>query len=153
MYMCCWCMYGYQKLASEFINDPLKITIAKGDVTLDDGSSLPSNEVLSANQNIDQTIEVIDEFKRDQRLIELLKQNVAFTKDGSKILVFVLYKKEVDKIERLLKSKGFNCIGMSSNKNQYERSAAIDSFKSATIPILIATDVRGGTPTHTFISL
>jgi ATP-dependent RNA helicase DBP3 len=126
-----------KKLADSFIVDPLRITIGK------DAEEL-ANDTLAANKRITQTVEVLDEFKRDARLLQLMADHTRNGgKDHKKILVFVLYKKEVDKVERLLRNKQFNAVGMSSDKSQAERIAAIENFKSGKVRVLVATDVAG----------
>jgi len=126
-----------RKLADSFIVDPLRIVIGKDESEL-------MNDTLAANKRIVQTIEVIDEFKRDARLLQIMQDHTkSGGKDHKKILVFVLYKKEVDKIERLLRGKGFNAVGMSSDKSQNDRIAAIENFKSGKVRVLVATDVAG----------
>lgn len=128
-----------KSLAASFIVDPLRITIGKDEQEV-------ANETLTANKRIKQTVEVIDEFKRDARLIQLLQEHTASSSSKSqhkKILVFVLYKKEVDKVERLLRQRGFDAIGMSSDKSQSDRITAIEKFKSGQTRILVATDVAG----------
>lgn len=126
-----------KKLADTFIVDPIRITIGK------DAEEL-ANDTLAANKRITQTVEVIDEFRRDARLLQIMEQHTKGQgKQHKKILVFVLYKKEVGKVERVLRSKGFDAVGMSSDKSQAERVQALDSFKSGSTRILVATDVAG----------
>jgi len=125
-----------KKLADSFILDPIRITIGKDEKELE-------NDTLAANKRIQQTVEVIDDFKRDARLLQIMAEHTKGAKDHKKILVFVLYKKEVDKVERVLRSKGFNAVGMSSDKSQSDRIAAIEAFKSGKTKILVATDVAG----------
>jgi ATP-dependent RNA helicase DBP3 len=125
-------------LASSFIVDPIRITIGKDESEL-------ANDTLAANKRITQTVEVLEEFKRDARLLELLAHHTKGAVNGQhkKILVFVLYKKEVDRVERTLRQKGFQAVGMSSDKGQADRTAAIENFKSGKVRLLVATDVAG----------
>jgi ATP-dependent RNA helicase DBP3 len=125
-------------LAASFIVDPLRITIGKDEEEM-------KTDTLAANKRITQRVEVIDDFKRDSRLVQLLQEHTKGAKpaEHKKILVFVLYKKEVDKVERLLRSRGFEAVGMSSDKNQSERTAAIENFKNGKVRMLVATDVAG----------
>jgi ATP-dependent RNA helicase DBP3 len=126
-------------LASSFIVDPLRITIGK------DADEL-NNDTLAANKRITQTVEVLEEFKRDARLVQLLTEHTKGSTAGNphkRILIFVLYKKEVDRVERMLRQKGFQAVGMSSDKSQAERIAAIENFKSGKSRMLVATDVAG----------
>jgi len=127
-----------RQLASSFIVDPIRITIGK------DESELAS-DTLAANKRITQTVEVIEEFKRDQRLLQIMAEHTKGAVNGQhkKIIVFVLYKKEVDRVERTLRSKGFQAVGMSSDKGQADRTAAIENFKNGKVRLLVATDVAG----------
>ena len=116
-----------QRLGKEFVNNPIHITI--GDVE------------LKASNSITQVVEVIEDSiqLKNKKLLTLLKQYHA--KKNERIIIFVLYKKEVPRVERFLKQRGYNCIGTSSDKTQQERNEALDAFKNGTIPLLIATDV------------
>jgi len=126
-----------QKLAKSFIVDPLRITIGKTAEEL-------NSDTLAANKRIKQSVEVLDEFRRDARLLQIMAEHTkGDTKNHKKILVFVLYKKEVGKVERVLQSKGYNAVGMSSDKSQSDRIGAIESFKSGKVRLLVATDVAG----------
>lgn len=53
-----------------------------------------------------QTVEVIDPAKRDDRLLQLLSKHHSSRKN--RIIIFVLYKKEAPRVEGLLKRKGWN---------------------------------------------
>lgn len=127
-----------RKLAAEFIVDPLRITIGKDEEQLQSDS-------LAANKRIKQTVEVIDDFKRDARLVQILQEHTKGSQPGQhkKILVFVLYKKEVDRVERMLRQRGFQAEAMSSDKSQADRVAALEKFKSGQARMLVATDVAG----------
>ncbi len=73
-----------KKLADNFVADPLRITIGK------DADEL-ANDTLAANKRIKQSVEVLDEFKRDQRLLNIMAEHTKNgTKDHKKILVFVV---------------------------------------------------------------
>lgn len=117
-----------QKLAAEFITSPIRVSI--GNI----------EQEVTTNKNIKQQVEVIEDRARDQRLIQLLQQH-AQGGIKKKIIIFVLYKKEVDRVERLLVSRGFECVGVSSDRSQHDRIAAIEKFKNDKISMLVATDV------------
>jgi len=59
-----------QLLASEFLTGPIRVVVG--------------SESLSANNRVEQIVEVIEKDARDQRLFELLK---AYHKKGEKILI------------------------------------------------------------------
>ncbi|KAJ0412670.1 hypothetical protein ATCC90586_002300 [Pythium insidiosum] len=114
-----------QKLAHEFLTDPVKVTIGSDD--------------LAASQNVTQIVEVVDDRARDARVHSLLSK---YHKDRKNlILIFVLYKKEADRVERMLKQKGWNCAAIHGDRSQQQRTEAVEHFKSGKIPLLIATDV------------
>ncbi|KAI8823770.1 P-loop containing nucleoside triphosphate hydrolase protein [Fimicolochytrium jonesii] len=115
-----------QKIAEQYLTTAVKITVGSTD--------------LSANNRIEQRVEVIDNFKKEQRLIELLKlyHNKQRT---NRILIFALYKKEAARLEQMLRRNGYNIVGIHGDLSQAQRTAAIDAFRSGTTPLLIATDV------------
>jgi len=114
-----------KSLANDYQNHPVKVTIGSED--------------LSANHNVTQIVEVIDEFARDARLDQLLKQ---YHKSRSnRVLIFVLYKKEASRVERMLQSRGWKAQALHGDISQTERTRAMNSFKDGSQPLLVATDV------------
>lgn len=112
-------------LASEFLRDPVKVTIGSED--------------LSASGNVKQIVEVCEYDARDKRLLQLLQQyHKART---NRVLVFVLYKKEAARVERFLNNKGWSAVSIHGDKGQVERTEALSDFRSGKQPLLIATDV------------
>ncbi|MCJ1434825.1 RNA-dependent ATPase [Xylographa pallens] len=117
-------------LASTFMLSPVKIAIGDN----------PSGE-LRANMSITQRVEVVDPYDKEQRLLQLLKQNSP-SKSHTRILVFCLYKKEATRIENFLRMKGLQVAGIHGDLSQEKRSASLDAFKrDGGVPILVATDV------------
>lgn len=115
-----------QKLASEFLASPVKVAIGSQD--------------LQACKRVKQIVEVMDSHARDARLDQLLKQYQK-TKD-TKIIIFVLYKKEAVRVESMLARKGWTGIqAIHGDKHQNDRTNSLQSFKTGRSPILIATDV------------
>ena len=123
-----------QKMAHEFTCNYVRINIG-ADKTTTSGAT-----ELTANKRVKQTVEVIDDFKREPRLHQLLTQCHANGKED-RVIVFVLYKKEVDRIEGALLRRGWQCIGISGDRTQADRTAALAAFKEGKQRILIATDV------------
>lgn len=141
-----------QKMASKYLTEPVKIYVkaTAGDENCSDSEnnsgaggdnnddSPPSQQ--KASTRVHQIVQVVkDPFARDPILLELLKKYHSSRKN--RILVFVLYKKEADRIERLLKSARWQCVSIHGDKPQRERTEALAAFKSGTIPLMIATDV------------
>lgn len=96
---------------------------------------------LRANVRITQTVEVIDHFSKEGRLVELLKKHQSNKNKDDRILVFCLYKKEATRVENLLRNKGFRVAAIHGDLNQGQRTQALQSFKDGKCPLLIATDV------------
>lgn len=117
-----------QKLGREFVKDPFHVLVGSEDLT--------------ANHDVSQIVEVIDErsFIKDKRLLELMAK-YHDKKAKNRILVFVLYKKDVGRVERLLQQRGFGATSISSDRTQHERMQALAAFKSAESPVLVGTDV------------
>ncbi|CDW80654.1 UNKNOWN [Stylonychia lemnae] len=90
------------------------------------------NPGITANNRIDQIIDIVDEFKA-----YLKKVN-----DGSKILVFCETKKGVDELTKQMRYDGLHGVkGIHGDKTQYERDYVIKEFKTGRTYILVATDV------------
>uniref|UniRef100_A0A5K3EJK3 RNA helicase n=1 Tax=Mesocestoides corti TaxID=53468 RepID=A0A5K3EJK3_MESCO len=111
-----------QSLARSFLREYIQVNI---------GSTS-----LHANPNITQVVEVVDDFEKDQRLINLIRSF-----NGLRCLVFVETKKKTDQVAFTLKRNGFRVAAMHGDKVQRERDATLDAFKRNHITVLVATDV------------
>ena len=94
---------------------------------------------LTASHSVTQIVEVIDERARDRRLQTLL--NKYHSSRTNRILVFVLYKREADRVERSLNRYGWNAVSIHGDKSQSARIEALSQFKDGSVPLLVATDV------------
>jgi ATP-dependent RNA helicase DBP3 len=113
-----------QKMALTYLENPIKITVGSTD--------------LSANTSIEQRVEVLDPIQKESRLLQLLKD---YHKDRkNRILIFALYKKEAARLEQFLKGKGYKVGAIHGDLSQDQRTRALEAFKSASSPLLIATD-------------
>lgn len=84
--------YIYNKnFFSEFLTDPVKVTIGSPELTV--------------NHNVTQIVEIVDPYQKDQKLKELL--NKYHSSKKNRILVFVLYKKEAERVEKMLQKNGW----------------------------------------------
>lgn len=115
-------------LAATFMKSPVKITIGDRDD-------------LRANIRIKQTIEVIDQRAKEQRLLSLLRQHQSGAQKDDRILVFCLYKKEATRVEMFLRSQGCRVAAIHGDLSQAQRTQALGQFKDGSCPLLIATDV------------
>ncbi|TGZ83605.1 DEAD-domain-containing protein [Ascodesmis nigricans] len=117
-----------RELASTFMTSPVKISIGDRDE-------------LRANTRIKQTVEVIDQRGKEQRLLQLVKQYQSGSSANDRILVFCLYKKEASRIESFLRSRGYSVAGIHGDLSQVQRTQALANFKSGKCPLMVATDV------------
>jgi len=112
-------------LAAEFLSSPVRVNVGSED--------------LAANVRVTQTVEVIDEQRKQSRLPQLLQKY--HSSRTNRVLVFCLYKKEAARVEQDIGRAGYKVIGIHGDMTQAARSAALQQFKDGTVPLLVATDV------------
>ncbi|OMJ25263.1 ATP-dependent RNA helicase DBP3 [Smittium culicis] len=132
-----------RSLASEFLKSPIRVNVS-GVELVGNGDNPENNEdsndgKLIINQRVTQIVQVMDPYNKENNLTDLLSKY--HKNQSSKIIIFVLYKKEASRVENSLQRKGFNCVSIHGDKSQDLRSQALKSFKSGQVPLLIATDV------------
>jgi ATP-dependent RNA helicase DBP3 len=114
-----------EKLASEFLKDPIKMTVG--------------SQELTANVRVKQVVEMVQGNEKDWRLVQLLKKyNVG---PQSRVIVFVLYKKDAPRVETMLRNKGYNVGALHGNSSQDARERTIEQFRTGQLPLMVATDV------------
>ncbi len=110
-------------------------------------------------------LELTEQFMRDPQLIEInqaqvtldaIHQNFMEVPMGRKLdalnlllrayepvrtMLFCNTKLMVDEVSSYLNKNGFTCEGIHGDMNQSQRTRVMEGFKSARIPILVATDV------------
>lgn len=122
-------------LASDFLQDPIRITIG--------------SDQLYANPAIKQVIKFVSPSEKDRQLIELLDSLCdPRTKRLPKTLLFTKTKKFADIVSSALQYRGFNCQVIHGGKTQAQRESVLHSFRSSKqsftrrqCDILVATDV------------
>ncbi|KAL3818300.1 hypothetical protein ACJIZ3_004205 [Penstemon smallii] len=114
------------QLSQEFM-DPSPVKVVVG------------SEDLTANHDVMQIVEVLEDRARDERLLNLLEKYHKSRRN--RVLVFVLYKKEASRVESMLQNRGWKAVSISGDKAQNARTQALSTFKDGTCPLLIATDV------------
>lgn len=141
-----------QTMASRYLKSAVKVYVKAVDASLsyvtEDGETIQDDKIdpfsassqQKASTRVHQIVQVVkDPFARDPILLDLLKRYHSSRKN--RVLIFVLYKKEADRIERLLKSNRWACVSIHGDKAQRDRTEALASFKSGEVPLMIATDV------------
>jgi len=114
-----------KRLATEFLNDPVKITVG--------------SDQLAANKRVAQTVEIVQQHHKDNRLLELMKEFGVGKQ--SRVLIFVLYKVDAPYVQELLQRDGYTVGTLSGSSSQSSREWTIKQFKTGKIPIVVATDV------------
>jgi len=109
-----------QQLASDFLQDYIFLQVGR---------------VGSATESIDQRVIRVDERDKKEALLDLLDAIPGLT------LIFVETKRNCDYIEDFLYDKGYPAVAIHGDRNQREREAALQLFRTEERPILVATDV------------
>jgi len=109
-----------QLLARDFLNDFIHITIGK------EGST---------TELVTQRLKYVKEDSKREELVILLNSIEGRT------LIFVATKKSADMLETYLYNKGFSTASIHGDRSQIDRENALESFKSGSSRILVATDV------------
>lgn len=130
-----------QQLALEFMVEPICIYVGFESIVGSNGEN-SIDDSLSANKRVSQTVEVIEDRAREERLRELIKKYTGGKRKNDRILVFALYKKEAARIEGTLNRWGFSCASIHGDKTQDARNRALAEFKDGSCPILVATGKR-----------
>ena len=101
---------------------------------------LDKPSIINLEQNltgqIDQHVVRVNADKKYALLAHLLKEN-----DWHQVLVFCSAKKTCDRVVEKLAEHKIEAIALHGNKEQKERLAAVERFKSGDLRVLIATDV------------
>jgi len=109
------------KLISEFLNNPEKISVKTGDTA----------------RNVEQDIIHV---RSNEDKIESL-ENLLSKKEFSKVLIFGRTKHGVEKLCQTLVKSGFKAESIHGDKNQSKRQSALKAFRENHSQILVATDV------------
>lgn len=114
-----------RSLASDFQKDPVFLNVGSLE--------------LSANHNITQIVEVVQEHQKPQRLFHVLTQ---IAKEAeNKTLIFVQTKRKADELTSCMRRDGWPALCIHGDKSQGERDWVMSEFKTGNAPILLATDV------------
>lgn len=90
----------------------------------------------STNQDISETLYLVNKGSKTKALIELIKQST-----WTQVLVFIGAKENADGLAKKLNKAGIATNALHGNKSQAEREEALAQFKSGQTQVLIATDL------------
>jgi ATP-dependent RNA helicase DDX5/DBP2 len=130
------------QLAHDYLTNPVSVHIGGADT-------------LNANKAIHQSIHMVKEFEKSNRLEELMDSLIPAPTTGDsppltlaqrrrrspKTLIFVREIVNCDFITSDLALLGFQVASMHGGKEQYERTRTLERFRSGDIRVLVATDV------------
>ncbi|KAI6207733.1 DNA RNA helicase domain containing protein [Aphelenchoides besseyi] len=114
-----------RQLAADFQVDPVFLNVGSME--------------LSANHNIEQIVEIMDEHRKQPRLFQILENRLR--DNGARIIIFVETKRKADELTREMRRDGWPALCIHGDKEQRERDWVLAEFKTGKVPILLATDV------------
>ena len=116
-----------ERLAASYLKNPVQINIG--------GSA---NE-LTANKDVTQVVHNVDSLDKDDQLIKVMG---TFEKpDEARIIVFANKKYMCDRIVKGLAKFSWKAVSIHGDKDQYERTRALDQFTKGNVRVIVATDV------------
>ncbi|TOL97780.1 DEAD/DEAH box helicase [Vibrio parahaemolyticus] len=118
---------------SATFSDELK---GKAKLLMQAPKQVAAHQENSTNQDIVETLYLVNKGSKTKALIELIKQN-----SWTQVLVFIGAKENADGLAKKLNKAGISTNALHGNKSQDEREEALAQFKSGQIQVLIATDL------------
>src|SRR5215217_4319470 len=113
-----------QRLADAFLHNPVKLEVARAAST---ASTITQRLVATGREP----------HEKRERLRELIRNAT----DLQNAIVFCNRKRDVAVLHRSLQNHGFSAVALHGDMDQHARMAALDSFRTGEIPILVASDV------------
>ena len=113
-----------QRLADAFLHNPVKVEVARAAST---ASTITQRLVATGRED----------FEKRETLRELIRNAT----DLQNAIVFCNRKRDVAVLHRSLQKHGFAAAALHGDMDQHARMAALDSFRTGEMPILVASDV------------
>ena len=110
-----------KELADRYLSNPAEVAVTP---------------VAKTADRVDQKVVLVNQAEKTALLTVFLQ-----TTKMERTLVFSRTKHGADKIVRMLEAAGLSANAIHGNKSQAQRERAIADFKSARVPVLIATDI------------
>ncbi|XP_076092171.1 putative ATP-dependent RNA helicase DDX53 isoform X2 [Mytilus galloprovincialis] len=115
---------GVRRLGAQYLKDPIQVFVGSLD--------------LAAVHSVHQRVELVDDDDKKDRLLQFIQEEFLPT---DKVIVFVGKKLMCDHLSSDLSLLGVDCQCIHGDREQCDREAALEDFKSGATRILIATDV------------
>lgn len=87
---------------------------------------------------IDQSVQRVAQHQKTTLLTGLLRDS-----EMRSVLVFVKRRSDADRLARAVTRSGVNATSLHADRNQEERTAALEAFRRGECPVMVATDVAG----------
>jgi superfamily II DNA/RNA helicase len=113
-----------QRLADAFLHNPVKVEVARAAST----ASTITQRLIATGR---------EDFEKRETLRELIRNAT----DLQNAIVFCNRKRDVAVLHRSLQKHGFAAVALHGDMDQHARMAALDSFRSGEMPVLVASDV------------
>lgn len=110
-----------RKLANKILKQPVVIEVAKQN---------------SVSELITHIVHPIESARKQELLVWLIKQQ-----DLKQVLVFTRTKQGADRLTQQLARQGISTAAIHGDRNQLQRTQALESFKQGSIQVLVATEV------------
>ena len=113
-----------QRLADAFLHNPVKVEVSR-----------PASTVATTTQRL------VRVGREPHEKRETLRNLIRDASNLQNALVFCNRKRDVATLQRSLARHGFNVAALHGDMDQRARTAALDSFRSGEVPLLVASDV------------
>lgn len=115
-----------KELVSGYCNDPVQVSVTPESTTA---------------ERIDQYLFMVQQDEKQALLELILSEKHPVPGEFERVLIFTRTKHGADRVVKKLGQRGIPANAIHGNKSQPQRQRALDEFKRAKTPILVATDV------------
>ncbi|MDP3408149.1 DEAD/DEAH box helicase, partial [Bosea sp. (in: a-proteobacteria)] len=112
------------RISEQFLHNPVRIEVSRPATA---ATTITQRLIASNGQDFE---------KRDT-----LRRLINEAKDLQNAIVFCNRKRDVATLHKSLQKHGFAAVSLHGDMDQYARMAALDSFRTGEMPILVASDV------------
>ncbi len=115
-----------QELVGQYCRNPVKVSVTPESTTA---------------ERIDQYLFMVQQDEKQTLLEMILSERHEVPGEFERVLIFARTKHGCDRVVKKLGQRGIPANAIHGNKSQPQRQRALDEFKRAKTPILVATDV------------
>ena len=113
------------ELGKQFINNPVTVQVTPP---------------ASTAERVEQLVTHVNQAEKQALLTLKIRDGIA-SGEIDRTLVFTRTKHGADRVVRHLSAAGINAAAIHGNKSQPQRTAALQGFRSGSVPVLVATDI------------